>query len=81
MTLDLGIEPGPHWWEASALTTAPSLHPMRTFKTAFRAVSTHEFTIASDLSIFNNFNLVYEVSYVLHFKLKKELITLFEFDH
>ena len=26
MTPDLGIEPGPHWWEASALTTAPSLH-------------------------------------------------------
>ena len=21
------MEPGPHWWEASALTTAPSLHP------------------------------------------------------
>ena len=29
MTPDLGIEPGPHWWEASALTTAPSLHPGR----------------------------------------------------
>ena len=27
MTPDLGIEPGPHQWEASALTTAPSLHP------------------------------------------------------
>ena len=27
MTPDLTIEPGPHWWEASALTTAPSLHP------------------------------------------------------
>ena len=27
MTPDLGIEPGPHWWEASALTTAPSLQP------------------------------------------------------
>ena len=27
MTPSLGIEPGPHWWEASALTTAPSLHP------------------------------------------------------
>ena len=27
MTPDLGIEPAPHWWEASALTTAPSLHP------------------------------------------------------
>ena len=22
-----GIKPGPHWWEASALTTAPSLLP------------------------------------------------------
>jgi len=28
MTPDLGIEPGPHWWEVSALTTAPSLHPL-----------------------------------------------------
>ena len=27
LTPDLGIEPAPHWWEASALTTAPSLHP------------------------------------------------------
>ena len=25
MTSSPGIEPGPHWWEASALTTAPSL--------------------------------------------------------
>ena len=25
MTPSLGIEPGPHWWEASALTTAASL--------------------------------------------------------
>ena len=23
-----GIKPGPHWWEASALTTAPSLLPI-----------------------------------------------------
>ena len=22
-----GMEPGPHWWEASALTTAPTLLP------------------------------------------------------
>ena len=27
MTLGPGIEPGTHWWEASALTTAPSLLP------------------------------------------------------
>jgi len=26
-TPDLGIKPGPHWWEASTLTTGPSLHP------------------------------------------------------
>ena len=25
MTPSQGIEPGPHWWEASALTTEPSL--------------------------------------------------------
>ena len=27
MTPGKGVEPGPHWWEASALTTAPSLLP------------------------------------------------------
>ena len=27
LTPDLGIEPGPHWWEANAFTTVPSLHP------------------------------------------------------
>ena len=27
MTPSLGIEPGLHWWKASALTTAPSLQP------------------------------------------------------
>ena len=27
MILGPGVEPGPHWWEASALATAPSLLP------------------------------------------------------
>ena len=27
MTPSPGIKPGPHWWEVSALTTAPSLLP------------------------------------------------------
>ena len=27
MASTLGFDPGPHWWEASALTTAPSLAP------------------------------------------------------
>ena len=27
MTPGPGIEPGPHWWKASALTAAPSLPP------------------------------------------------------
>ena len=29
MTLSLGIEPGPHWWEARALTTVTSLCPKK----------------------------------------------------
>ena len=28
MTPSLGIKSGPHWWEASALTTAPSMFPI-----------------------------------------------------
>jgi len=28
MTPGLGIEPGTHWWEASTLTTPPTLHPL-----------------------------------------------------
>ena len=27
MTLSAEIEPGPHWWKASALTTRPTLPP------------------------------------------------------
>ena len=27
MVLMLGVEPGPHWWETSALTTVPPLLP------------------------------------------------------
>ena len=27
MTPDLGIEPGPHWWEVSALHHSATLHP------------------------------------------------------
>ena len=30
-----GFEPGPHWWEASALTTAPSLAPRATGRNIF----------------------------------------------
>jgi len=39
MTPDLGIEPGPHWWEASALTTLPSLHLVDTIITGFTSNS------------------------------------------
>ena len=27
--VDAGISPGPHWWEASALTPAPSFAPLK----------------------------------------------------
>ena len=33
MTPSSGIEPGPHWWEAEALTTAPSLRKVYYFVT------------------------------------------------
>ena len=38
MTLDLGIEPRPHWWEARALTTLPSLLSMVTSSVSTRNV-------------------------------------------
>ena len=28
----LGFEPGPHWWEVSAFTTAPCIAPHPSFK-------------------------------------------------
>ena len=31
MTPDLEIEPRPHWWKASPLTTASSLHPNKNY--------------------------------------------------
>ena len=34
MTSSPGIELGPHWWEARALTTVPSLLPHCSFKTS-----------------------------------------------
>ena len=36
LTPEQEIEPGPHWWKASALTTAPSLHPQGVFFNGFR---------------------------------------------
>ena len=33
-----GIEPGPHWWEASALSAAPSLLPMSPVRRPYRKV-------------------------------------------
>ena len=35
MTPDLGIEPGPPQWKASALTTTPSLHPKYHYKSCY----------------------------------------------
>ena len=35
MTSDPGIKPAPHWWKASALTTAPTLLPNTHLKHEF----------------------------------------------
>ena len=34
-----GIEPGTHWWKASPLTTAPTLHPRLLFKFSVKLIS------------------------------------------
>ena len=39
MTPGPGIEPGTHWWEASALTTTPSLLPLVRL---FNALESHQ---------------------------------------
>ena len=36
MVSTTGFEPGPHWWEASALTTAPSLAPQKFYSSYVR---------------------------------------------
>ena len=41
-----GIEPGPHWWEASALTTAPSLHPHLPFAHSFALLFSHHYDLS-----------------------------------
>ena len=53
-----GIEPGPHWWEASALTTAPSLLPdnIKTIRTEIPNLNCSKYwapqkSIAQDLSL------------------------------
>ena len=38
MTAGLAIKPGPHWWEASALTTAPFLLLLRREGKEFRII-------------------------------------------
>ena len=42
MTPGPGVEPGrPHWWEASALTTAPSLLPLKWLDFAWLTENDH----------------------------------------
>ena len=50
MTPSLGIEPGPHWWEAKGLTTAASLHPM--IKLSLDLIESYQFSLICFLPIF-----------------------------
>ena len=56
MTPDLGIEPGLHWWEMSALTTTPSLTLSKTY---FNVIFT---------TPINSMNVIHEgnINFVLH---------------
>ena len=42
MTPEPGVEPEPHWWEASALTPAPSLLILGMETEAFRFLSSFD---------------------------------------
>ena len=50
MTPSLGIEPGPHWWEAKGLTTAASQHPM--IKFSLDLIESYQFSFICFLPIF-----------------------------
>ena len=54
MTSNPGIEPGPHWWKASALTTVPSLlpHTWRDLFSEFYGILKVHFQIVSCLDLF-----------------------------
>ena len=49
MTLGPGDEPGPHWWEASALTTTPPLLPKFRPKHQVVTISTPSFPFSRPL--------------------------------
>ena len=42
------IEPRPHWWEASALTTVPSLPPIIILILAIIIINCHLYTCSAD---------------------------------
>ena len=58
MALSLGIEPGPHWWEASALTIA--------LKVAFFNVDCHLLLLTEQLQ-------AYKQASIKHTQAKEEL--------
>ena len=58
MAPSLGIEPGPHWWEASALTTTP--------KVAFFNVDCHLLLLTEQLQ-------AYKQASIKHTQAKEEL--------
>ena len=58
MTPSLGIEPGPHWWEASSLTTA--------LKVAFFNVNCHLLLLTEQLQ-------AYKQASIKHTQAKEEL--------
>ena len=59
MTSGPGIEPGSHWWEASALTTTPSLLPPCMFSVSdFATLSASQFEQEA-LSIHNRYRAIH----------------------
>ena len=76
-----GFEPGPHWWEASALSTAPPLPLLLDFSRIFQG----QITVFKDYGLFNKSasltrlwnTLLAKTRHLRFFLLQPWLITLF----
>ena len=56
MTSSPGIEPGPHWWKASALTTAPSLLPADSVGLIYPSSETQVQSVGSEEKVQRKFS-------------------------
>ena len=68
MTPGLAIEPGPHWWEVSALITAPSLLHARS--SLFQTIETWERNHRNQRNNRNSCKFIFQRNYLFEMKIR-----------